>query len=31
MSLKTKNFKMMYPAEMLDYEKFMERNQCPAK
>jgi perosamine synthetase len=28
--LKTKNFKLMYPSEMLDYKKFMERNQCPA-
>lgn len=28
-ALNTKNFKKMYPAEMLDYKKFMERNQCP--
>ncbi len=28
--LKTKNFQLMYPAEMLDYNKYMERNQCPA-
>jgi len=28
--LKTKNFKLMYPASMLDYKKYMERNQCPA-
>ena len=28
--LKTKNFKLMYPSEMLDYKKYMERNQCPA-
>ena len=28
--LKTKNFKLMYPPEMLDYTKYMERNQCPA-
>ena len=27
--LETKNFKLMYPPEMLDYKKFMERNQCP--
>ena len=27
--LKTKNFKLMYPSEMLDYKKYMERNQCP--
>ena len=27
--LQTKNFKLMYPASMLDYEKYMERNQCP--
>jgi perosamine synthetase len=27
--LKTKNFQLMYPAEMLDYNKYMERNQCP--
>jgi dTDP-4-amino-4,6-dideoxygalactose transaminase len=28
--LQTKNFKLMYPASMLDYKKYMERNQCPA-
>ena len=28
--MKTKNFKLMYPAEMLDYNKYMENNQCPA-
>ena len=28
-ALKTKNFKLMYPSEMLDYDKFIERNQCP--
>jgi dTDP-4-amino-4,6-dideoxygalactose transaminase len=27
--LKTKNYKLMYPPEMLDYKKYMERNQCP--
>jgi dTDP-4-amino-4,6-dideoxygalactose transaminase len=27
--LKTKNYKLMYPAKMLDYKKYMERNQCP--
>jgi perosamine synthetase len=27
--LKTKNFQLMYPPEMLDYKKYMERNQCP--
>jgi dTDP-4-amino-4,6-dideoxygalactose transaminase len=27
--LQTKNFKMMYPKEMLDYDKYMEQNQCP--
>jgi dTDP-4-amino-4,6-dideoxygalactose transaminase len=27
--LETKNFKLMYQPEMLDYNKFMERNQCP--
>jgi perosamine synthetase len=27
--LQTKNFKLMYPAEMLDYKKYLERNQCP--
>ncbi|MGV8095449.1 MAG: DegT/DnrJ/EryC1/StrS family aminotransferase [Mangrovibacterium sp.] len=26
----TKNFKLMYPKEMLHYGKYMERNQCPA-
>lgn len=28
--LETKNYKLMYPSEMLDYDKYMERNQCPA-
>ena len=27
--LETKNFKLMYEPDMLDYDKFMERNQCP--
>jgi dTDP-4-amino-4,6-dideoxygalactose transaminase len=26
---KTKNFKLIYPSEMLDYNKYMDRNQCP--
>lgn len=25
----SKNFKKMYPKELLDYTKYMERNQCP--
>ncbi len=28
-AFKTKNYKLMYPSEMLDYSKYMERNQCP--
>lgn len=28
-ALNTKNFQLMYPSEMLDYSKYMERNQCP--
>jgi perosamine synthetase len=28
--LKTKNYRLMYPPDMLDYKKYMERNQCPA-
>lgn len=28
-AFQTKNFKIMYPKEMLDYEKYMEQNQCP--
>jgi len=28
--LQTKNFKLMYPSSMLDYKKYMEKNQCPA-
>ena len=28
--LTTKNFKLMYLPSVLDYKKFMERNQCPA-
>jgi perosamine synthetase len=27
---KVKNFQKMYPPELLDYKKYMERNQCPA-
>lgn len=27
---KTINFQLIYPKEMLDYKKYMERNQCPA-
>jgi len=27
--LETKNFKLMYEPDMLNYNKFMERNQCP--
>jgi dTDP-4-amino-4,6-dideoxygalactose transaminase len=27
--MQTKNFKLMYPPEMLDYNKYMEKNQCP--
>jgi hypothetical protein len=27
--MKTKNFMLMYPPEMLDYNKYMENNQCP--
>lgn len=29
-AFKTKNFKLMYPPEMLDYKKYMEQNQCPS-
>ena len=28
-AFKTKNFQKMYPPEMLDYNKYMEQNQCP--
>lgn len=28
-ALKSKNFQLMYPPEMLDYNKYMEQNQCP--
>lgn len=28
--LRTKNYQLMYPPEMLDYNKYMERNHCPA-
>lgn len=28
-ALNSKNFKLMYPPEMLDYNKYMEQNQCP--
>ena len=27
--LKSKNFQLMYPPEILDYKKYMESNQCP--
>ena len=27
--LSTKNYKKMYPPELLDYNKYMEQNQCP--
>lgn len=29
-AFKTKNYRLMYPPEMLDYNKYMENNQCPA-
>ena len=29
-TFKSKNFPLMYPPELLDYRKYMERNQCPA-
>jgi dTDP-4-amino-4,6-dideoxygalactose transaminase len=28
-AFESKNFKKIYPTEMLDYAKYMERNQCP--
>ena len=28
-ALKSKNFQKMYPQEMLNYDKYMEQNQCP--
>ena len=28
-TFKTQNFKLMYQSDMLDYNKYMERNQCP--
>jgi len=28
-AFKTKNFMKMYPAQILDYKKYMEENQCP--
>lgn len=28
-AFKTKNFKKMYPKELLDYNSYMENNQCP--
>ncbi|MGV3686332.1 MAG: DegT/DnrJ/EryC1/StrS family aminotransferase [Daejeonella sp.] len=28
-AFESKNFKKIYPKEMLDYAKYMERNQCP--
>ncbi len=27
--LSTKNYKKMYPPELLDYNNYMEQNQCP--
>ena len=27
--METKNFRLMYPPEMLDYDKYMQNNQCP--
>jgi perosamine synthetase len=29
-AFKSKNFRLMYPPESLDYRKYMEMNQCPA-
>lgn len=29
-TFKTKNFKKMYPAEMLDYNQYMAQNECPS-
>jgi hypothetical protein len=28
-AFKSKNFQKMYPAEMLDYKRYMDQNQCP--
>lgn len=28
-AFKMKNFRKMYPSEMLDYNKYLEQNQCP--
>ncbi len=28
-AFQSKNFQKMYPGEMLDFDKYMERNQCP--
>jgi dTDP-4-amino-4,6-dideoxygalactose transaminase len=28
-ALQSKNYKRMYPKELLDYKKYLERNQCP--
>jgi perosamine synthetase len=28
-TFQSRNFKKMYPREVLDYKKYMERNQCP--
>jgi dTDP-4-amino-4,6-dideoxygalactose transaminase len=28
-AFQTKNFKKMYPAEMLDFDKYLERTRCP--
>jgi len=28
-TFRTKNYQLMYPAEMLNYERFIEQNRCP--
>ena len=28
-AFRSKNYRKMYPEEMLDFGKFVERNQCP--
>jgi hypothetical protein len=28
-AFQTKNFTKMYPKEMLDFDKFLKRNECP--
>ena len=28
-AFQSKNFKLMYPAEMLDFKTYLEQNQCP--